>query len=119
MTGQNEEAERLMDWFLGIFGPERFFLEVQPDDQKEQAILNSKLFEYAAKKNINVVAAGDCHYATKEDLEAHEVMLSIQTHDKIANPDRYSFGDCRVYMRTEQEMLELFKDHPQAVWNSG
>ena len=119
MTGQNEEAERLMDWFLGIFGPERFFLEVQPDDQKEQAILNSKLFEYAAKKNINVVAAGDCHYATKEDHEAHEVMLSIQTHDKIANPDRYSFGDCRVYMRTEQEMLELFKDHPQAVWNSG
>ncbi len=35
-----------------------------------------------------------------EDHEAHEVMLSIQTHDKINNPERYSFGDCRVYMRT-------------------
>ena len=46
-------------------------------------------------------------------------MLSIQTHDKIDNPDRYSFGDCRVYMRTTEEMLEIFKDHPEAVWNSG
>ncbi len=46
-------------------------------------------------------------------------MLSIQTHDKMSNPDRYTFGDCRVFMRTTQEMLEIFKDHPEAVWNAG
>ena len=88
--------------------PDRFYLEVQPEDQKDQAIFNKKLFEWAAKKNIKVVAAGDCHYASADDHEAHEVMLSIQTHDKISNPDRYSFGDCRVYMRTTQEMLGYF-----------
>ena len=37
----------------------------------------------------------------------------------MSNPSRYSFGDCRTYIRTEQEMLEVFKDHPEAVWNSG
>ena len=119
MAGNDQEAEQRMDWFLQIFGRERFYLEVQPEDQKDQTILNKKIFEWAAKKNINVIAAGDCHYASREDHEAHEVMLSIQTHDKISNPERYSFGDCRVFMRTEQEMLEIFKDHPEAVWNSG
>ncbi len=119
MAGQDAQAEERMDWFLRVFGRERFYLEVQPEDQKDQAILNKKLFEWAAKKDIKVVAAGDCHYATAEDHEAHEVMLSIQTHDKISNPERYSFGDCRVFMRNQEQMLEIFKDHPDAVWNSG
>lgn len=119
MSGNDQEAEKIMDWFLRVFGTDRFYLEVQPEDQKDQAILNKKLFEWSAKKNIKLVAAGDCHYTSKDDHEAHEVMLSIQTHDKISNPDRYTFGDCRVFMRTTQEMLEIFKDHPQAVWNAG
>ncbi len=119
MTGQNQEAERYMDWYLDVFGPDRFYFEVQPEDQKDQAVLNKKLFEYAALKNIKVVAAGDCHYVSKDDHEAHEVMLSIQTQDKISNPERYSFGDCRVYIRTAQEMLDQFKDHPEAIWNTG
>jgi DNA polymerase-3 subunit alpha len=54
-----------------------------------------------------------------DDREAHEVMLAIQTHDKISNPDRYTFGACRVHIRTAEEMLEIFKDHPEAVWNTG
>ena len=119
MSGQDAAAQERMDWFMRIFGPDRFYLEVQPEDQKDQAILNKKLFEYSSKKNIKLVAAGDCHYASADDHEAHEVMLSIQTHDKISNPDRYTFGDCRVFMRTTAQMLEIFKDHPEAVWNSG
>ena len=119
MAGNDEQAQERMDWFLNIFGPDRFYLEVQPEDQKEQTILNKKIFEYAAKKNIKVVATGDCHYVSQADHEAHEVMLAIQTHDLMSNPDRYSFGDCRVYIRTQEQMLEIFKDHPEAVWNSG
>lgn len=119
MAEQYEQAEKWADWYLNIFGPERFFLEVQPEDQKDQAILNKRLFEFAARKNIQVVAAGDCHYVSQEDHEAHEIMLSIQTHDKIDNPDRYTFGDCRVYIRTADQMIELFKDHPEVIWNSG
>ena len=38
---------------------------------------------------------------------------------KITDPDRFTFGECRVHMRTQEEMLELFKDHEDAVWNSG
>ncbi len=119
IKGRDEEAEKRMDWFLEVFGRDRFYLEVQPEDQKEQAILNQKIYEWSEKKNIKLVATGDCHYPSVDDHEAHEIMLSIQTHDKMDNPNRYTFGDCRVYMRNQEQMLEIFKDHPEAVWNSG
>ena len=54
-----------------------------------------------------------------DDHEAHEIMLAIQTHDKIDNPNRYTFGDCRVHMRTAEEMLAIFHEHHDAVWNAG
>jgi DNA polymerase III subunit alpha len=46
-------------------------------------------------------------------------MLSIQTQHKLTDPDRFTFGECRAYVKTQDEMLETFKDHPEAVWNSG
>jgi len=119
MSGNEVEAEQRMDWFLNVFGPDRFYFEVQPDEQQEQKVLNQKLFEWGAKKNIKCVAAGDCHYVSADDRDAHEVMLSIQTQAKLSDPDRFSFGECRVHMRTAQEMLDCFKGHEQAVWNSG
>jgi DNA polymerase-3 subunit alpha len=119
MQGNEAEAELRTQWFLDVFGRERFYLEVQPEDQKDQVTLNNILYSWSTKHNIELVAAGDCHYLGQDDHYAHEVMLAIQTHDKMSNPERYSFGDCRVYMRTQQEMLTIFKDHEQAVWNSG
>jgi DNA polymerase-3 subunit alpha len=108
-----------LDWFLRVFGPDRYYLEVQPEDQAEQVELNRALYALSAEKNIKLVAAGDCHYVQADDREAHEIMLAIQTQDKIDNPNRYTFGDCRVHMRTAEEMLEIFHEHPEAVWNSG
>lgn len=119
MSDQLEEAHKRLDWFVDVFGPERFYLEVQPEDQKEQALLNQKLYEISAQRNIPLVAAADCHYVLAQDHEAHEVMLAIQTHDNMASTDRYTFGDCRVHMRTPDEMLTIFKGRETAVWNSG
>lgn len=118
MQEQYQQAEERMDWFLQTFG-DRFYFEVQPEDQEEQKILNQKLYHWSAKKGIPLVAAGDCHYLLPEDHEAHEVMLSIQTQHKITDPGRFTFGDVRAYVKTQQEMLSLFKDHEDAVWNSG
>jgi DNA polymerase III subunit alpha len=119
MANNIKEAEDRVDWFLRVFGRDRFFLEVQPEDQQEQTILNQKLFELAQRKNLNCVAAGDCHYVALDDHEAHEIMLSVQTQSKLSDANRFSFGDCRAYMRTTEQMLDEFKDHPQAVWNAG
>lgn len=119
MANQDTEAEERMDWFLRVFGPDRFYFEVQPEDQAEQKILNEKLFYWSKKKGIRTVATGDCHYVSAEDREAHEVMLAIQTHHKITDPDRFTFGEARVHLRTKEEMLTLFPGHEDAVFTSG
>src|ERR1700722_10923015 len=112
-------VDKQLDWFLSTFGENRFYLEVQPEDQKDQVTLNKALYEISARRSIPLVATGDCHYVNKDDREAHEIMLAIQTHDRMDNPNRYSFGDCRVYMRTQEEMLTIFNEHQEAVWHSG
>src|SRR3972149_7963740 len=119
MNGQNEQALTLVDWFSAHFGKDRFFLEIQPEDQSEQKLLNKKLYELSAHTGLPLVATGDSHYCSPEDREAHEIMLSIQTHGKIDNPKRYTFGDCRVHLRNADDMLSLFPEHPEAIWNSG
>ncbi len=119
MNDQDQEAQDRMDWFLRVFGPERFYFEVQPEDQHEQHVLNEKLFYYSTTKGIQTVATGDCHYVAPQDRNAHEVMLAIQTHHKMSDPDRFTFGQARVHIRTQSEMLELFKNHPEAVFQSG
>lgn len=119
MNEQYDAAEERIDWFLNVFGPERFYLEVQPDDQEDQKILNRRIFEMSAKFQVPVVATGDCHYVHLEDRMAHEVMLAVQTRSKMTDPDRFTFGDCRAYMRTVDEMLTLFPNNPEVIWNSG
>lgn len=119
MAGKDDAAHTQVDWFLETFGPERFYLELQPEDQDEQKVLNSKLYELSAQKNVPLIVTADSHYPAPEDREAHEVMLSIQTHDQIDNPNRYTFGDCRVHLRTADQMLESFAAHEEAIWNTG
>lgn len=114
-----EAIDTQIKWFLRVFGKDRFYLEVQPEDQPEQKVINTKMYALAEKYNLELVATADCHYVDPEDREAHEIMLSIQTQGKLTDPNRYTFGDCRVHLRTTEQMLELFKDHPSAVWNSG
>jgi len=119
LKNQNDRAEEKIAWFANVFGKDRFFLEIQPEDQKEQAILNQKMYTLHKEKNIELIATCDSHYCHLDDHESHEVLLSIQTHKKMSDPDRYTFGDCRVYLRTEEEMLEQFKAHENALWNTG
>jgi DNA polymerase III subunit alpha len=119
MNNQMDEARERLEWFLTVFGRERFYLEVQPEDQKDQTTLNTKLYELSKQYDVKLVASGDCHYIHAEDREAHEVMLAIQTQHKITDPDRFTFGQARVHIRTEAEMLALFPNHPEAIWNSG
>lgn len=119
MENQNEKATEAINWFKDNF-KDRFYFEIQPEDQQEQRVLNQKLKVLSVEHNIPLVAAGDCHYPHQEDHEAHEVMLAIQTQKKMDDPDRFSFGDCRAYMRSPQEMLEAFKEYPEeAIWNTG
>ena len=116
---EDPEFNKYLNFYLDTFGKDRFYLEIQPEDQAVQKEFNNELYKLAKLKDINLVATSDAHYVNLSDHQAHEVMLSIQTRGKITDEKRFSFGDCRAYMRTPEEMLEIFKDHESAVWNSG
>src|SRR5579872_1191650 len=118
MQEQHDKVNEYIQWYKHYFA-DRFYLEIQPEDQTEQKLLNQKLYTLAQEANIPLVATGDSHYVSAEDREAHEIMLAIQTHGKMDDPNRYSFGDCRVHLRSTQDMLSLFPEHEDAVWNSG
>lgn len=117
--GQTDEAIRRIEWGLEVFGRDRFFFEVMPEDFEKQVATNKVMFEYAKKYDIKVIATGDAHYLHECDREAHEVMLAIQTKDVMSNPDRYSFGEARCHLKSTQEMLNAFPNNPEAIWNTG
>ena len=114
-----KEAYNRIDWFVQNFGKDRFYLEVQPPDQQEQIFLNDKLFGISDELGIQTVAATDCHYLSLDDHEAHEIMLSMQTGKQFDDPSRFTFGNCRAYMRSKEEMLTIFDTHQEAVYNTG
>lgn len=116
---RDEEALTWLDKTLAIFGEENYYLEVHPADQPDQKIVNQKIFDLGQKKGLPVYAAADSHYFAAEDKYAHEVMLAIQTKGKMSDPDRYTFGDCLVHLRSPAEMLAAFPDRPDVVYKTG
>ena len=119
MQDNQEEALKQIDWFLAHFGKDRFYFEIQPEDQEVQKTLNAKLLQLGKELDIKCVATTDCHYLTLDDHEAHEVMLAIGTGKRFDDPTRFSFKNCRAYMRSELEMLAIFPNNPEVIYNSG
>ena len=122
--GNIEHAKERTQWFVDRFGADRFFFELQPSVSEqgiiqEQVQLNTLLTQYSKEWGIRCIGTTDAHYLKKQDRDAHEVMLSVQTKDQLTNPDRFSFGQYQPYVRTTQEMLDVFPDNPEAIWNTG
>lgn len=118
-AGNIEEAKNRSMWFKDVFGKDRFFFELAPAEFDKQIVLNPLLLQYGQEWGIPGIATSDAHYLRKQDKEAHEVMLAVQTKDQITNPERYTFGDCNVYVRSTQEMLDAFPSNHDLVWNTG
>ncbi len=114
-----EEATRRAQWCKDLFGPDRFFLELHPPELPEQIKVNAGLIQLSSALDIRCTAACDAHYLYKNDREAHEILLAIQTKDTMDNPKRFSFGEFQGHIRTTQEMLEIFKDQEAAIWQTG
>jgi DNA polymerase-3 subunit alpha len=118
-SDQEKIAREKINWFLNVFGPDRFYFELQPEDQAEQVELNNKLLALSKEMGVSCIVTTDCHYLNLDDHEAHEIMLAIGTGKRFDDPTRFSFKDCRAYMRSPQELLEIFKDNPEVVYNTG
>ena len=113
-----EEAVRRMNWYYDVFGPERFFVELQSHDIKELTDLNKKLVEMGAKYSSRFVATNDVHYIEPGDAKYQDVLLAIQTGALLKDENRMRMTDQSYYLRTPEEMARLFTEVPEALTNT-
>jgi DNA polymerase-3 subunit alpha len=118
LQGNKEGAKALALEMADIFGRENFFLELQDHGLMEQKTVNQDLVEISKETGISLVATNDLHYLTQDDAEAHDVLLCIQTAKHIDDLDRMRFPSDQFYLKSAQEMGELFAWCPEALANT-
>ena len=115
MEGQTEKANKTAGWFREVFGPDRFYLELQDHGLEEQHHVNPILMEMSRKLDIPLVVTNDCHYLNQDDSLAHDVLLCIQTGKTVNDPKRLKFATNQFYVKSPEEMRALFDGVPQAL----
>src|ERR671928_1329126 len=113
--GRLEEAAKAAGEFEDILGKGNYFLEIQDHQLEDQIKINQSLIELSRKTGIPLVATNDAHYLFKEDFEAHDVMLCIGTGKTVGDPNRMRFGGPEWYVRSPEEMAQIFAHIPDAV----
>lgn len=116
--GKMEVALRRSREMAQVFDNERFYLELQENFIPEQTLVNRGLKEIAHELGLPLVATNDCHYLTRAQAQAHEVLLCIQTGKNLDDPSRMRFPNDEFYVKTPQEMAALFGDVPDAISNT-
>lgn len=101
-----------------IFGSNNFYLELQEHELPQQKLLNQQIIKIARETNIPLVCTNDVHYIYKEDYEAHDILLCIQTGKKVSDKNRMRYGTDQLYLKSQQEMTDLFCYIPEAIENT-
>ncbi|HWQ83976.1 MAG TPA: DNA polymerase III subunit alpha, partial [Anaerolineales bacterium] len=118
---QNENldaARKSLDWYFEVFGPDRFFLELQEHDIKALDRINKQLLDLGHRYDARFVATNDVHYVDQEDNRYQDIMLAIQTGTLLSDPNRMRMTDPSYYLRSPQEMGRLFAEIPEALSNT-
>ena len=117
MQGDYDGAKAWAKEMQDVFG-EDFYIELQDHDLPEEKAVIPQLIRIARELGIQLVATNDVHYINKEDWEAQDILLCIQTKKTLADPKRMKFGSREFYMKTGDEMAELFSYVPEAISNT-
>jgi DNA polymerase-3 subunit alpha len=117
-NGRDDHATRLLDWYMEVFGRDRFFFELQDHDIPELPEINRKLIDLGNRYNARFIATNDVHYVQPQDAELQDILLCIQTGSLYSDPDRMRMTDPSYYLRSPQEMQELFGHVPGALENT-
>ena len=125
-AGQFEEAEEAIRWYKNLFGDD-YFLELQRhkatvpranhEVYKMQEVVNKKLIEYAKKYDVKLVCTNDVHFVDEENAEAHDRLICLSTGKDLDDPNRMLYTK-QEWMKTREEMNEIFADVPEALSNT-
>ncbi|MCH5276292.1 MAG: DNA polymerase III subunit alpha [Desulfovibrionaceae bacterium] len=115
--GTFDDAIRLAEEYSSFF-PGRFYLEIQSNTLPQQGLLNTRLLELAEATKLPLVATNDCHYLEAADVEAHDILLCIQTQRRVDDADRMRFEAKDLYYKSADEMEAAFSHVPEALENT-
>lgn len=116
--GMYEEAKRVALYYQDIFGKDNFFLELQDHGIAEQHYVNPQLLRMSEETGIELICTNDVHYTYADDADAHDILLCIQTGKKVTDENRMRYTGGQYYLKSPEEMAELFKYAPQALANT-
>ena len=116
LEGRVKEAEKAALWYKEVFGD--FYLELQQHDIPELERINQELIRIGHEYGIPLVATNDVHYVNQSDAPVHDLLLCIQTNSTVYDEKRPRMADDSFYLKTPQEMAELFEDLPEALENT-
>lgn len=118
LAGDYDKALAIAKEYQKIFGKDDYYIEIQDHGIREQALTNPSLVKIAREIGAKIIAANDAHYLNKEDAKPHDVLLCIQTGKKLSDTNRMRFEGEEFYIKSEDEMRELFNWIPEAIDNT-
>lgn len=124
-------AEKEFEWWLNIFG-EDYYVELQRHGMAEQEKVNEVLIRFAAKYGVKIIASNDSHYVEQDDFNAHDILLCINTGEKLATPalreftdddilvknKRFAFPNDQFFFKTQDQMRKTFAGLEEAIDNT-
>lgn len=116
--GFYEEGKKAALRYQDIFGKGNYYLELQDHGIPEQKMVNNSLLRMSRELDIELVATNDVHYINAEDAVAHDILLCIQTGKKVSDEDRMRYEGGQFYLKSEDEMRQLFPYALQALENT-
>jgi DNA polymerase-3 subunit alpha len=118
VAGELDRAREAAAWYRSLYGADHYYFELQDHGIPEERVVVRELLRLGAEMGIPVVATNDCHYIRRDDAEAHEVLLCIQTGKTMKEADRFRFTTQELYLKSPEEMAALFSEAPQALANT-
>ncbi|MFP7299515.1 DNA polymerase III subunit alpha [Neobacillus niacini] len=118
LKSQQEQALEIIKKLQFIFGRESFYLSVQNHQLEQEVMVTDKIQRIADECNVGLVATNRVHYLEEEDMFAHECLLAIRNGDKLQDEHRERLESNQFYLKTAQEMVEVFSEIPEALENS-
>ncbi|MDR1629106.1 MAG: DNA polymerase III subunit alpha [Oscillospiraceae bacterium] len=118
LNGDYEKAKETALWYDSVFGHGNYFLEIQNHGLPEQLQTNPDIIRLSRELDIPLICTNDSHYLTKEDAKIQKILICIQTNHTINEDTGLEFSTDEFYVKSGDEMLELFADTPDALENT-
>jgi DNA polymerase-3 subunit alpha len=118
LDGKRDEAKRIAQEYLSIFGEKNFYFELQNHGIDEELVVFDEMIKLGKELGVPFIVTNDAHYLNRDDSLSHEILLCIQTQTTMADPKRYRFSTDQIYFKSPQEMAALFPDMSEALKNT-